>query len=177
MKLPQELYIVFVSMLPISELRGALPLAVLKFDYSIPKAYFLSVVGNLIPIYPILLLFDPIAKFFSERIEIGRKFFDWLERRTRKRAKVVEKYELLGLFMFVAIPLPMTGAWTGALAATVFRIPPKKAFPFIVLGVFSAGIIVTTLILLGYLGAIVAAVLLFSPAIGYLLRLRRKIDT
>ncbi|MEO0077256.1 MAG: small multi-drug export protein, partial [candidate division WOR-3 bacterium] len=111
-----ELTIVITAMLPIIELRGAIPLGINFYQISWYKVVLLSLIGNLLPILPILYLLDTISKLLS-RISVFKKFFNWLFTRTRKRSKIIEEYEMLGLTVFVAIPLPMTGAWTGAIAA------------------------------------------------------------
>ncbi len=156
-----ELAVLVVSMLPVSELRGAIPLAVFKFHFPIWKAFLLSVAGNLVPIVPILLFLDRIHRLLY-RTSWGKKLFDKFSARTRKRGQIVEKYEALGLIAFVAIPLPVTGAWTGAFAAFLFDIPFKKAFPAIAMGVLIAGFIVSAFVMAGYIGAVaVGAILLF----------------
>ena len=112
------------------------------------KAYLLSVFGNILPVVPLLVFLDPVSNrlrkfwFFS-------KFFDWLFERTRKKADLVQKYEALGLILFVAVPLPITGAWTGTIAASLFKIKFKYAFPAIATGVIIAGLIMTILCTLG----------------------------
>lgn len=157
--LTPEWTVFLTSMLPIVELRGALPLAINLFHIAWPKAFLIAVVGNMVPIPFILLLLEPIVKILS-RIKFMNRFFSWLFERTRKKGKMVEKYEELGLMIFVAIPLPVTGGWTGALIAYLLGLEFKKAILFIGLGVFIAGVIVTTLCLLGWLGAIIAGVAL-----------------
>ncbi|RKY85110.1 hypothetical protein DRQ11_10460, partial [candidate division KSB1 bacterium] len=84
-------------------------------------------------------------------IPLFNRFFDWLFRRTRKRSAVIEKYEALGLLLFVAIPLPVTGAWTGTVAAFIFGIRFRLAFPAIVGGILVAGVVVS-LVSLGVIG-------------------------
>ena len=84
------------------------------------------------------------------------RFFNWLFERARRRGRMIEKYERIGLALFVAVPLPVTGAWTGSLVAVLLGLRVKTAFISIAIGVFIAGIIVTTLSLLGWLGALIA---------------------
>ena len=143
----KELAVIVVAALPVSELRGAIPFS---FAMGFPplKAYILAVIGNLIPVIPLLFLLQPIANKLRH-IKIFEKFFDWLFERTRKKAKLVEKFEAFGLILFVAIPLPITGAWTGCVAATLFKIRFRYAFISIVLGVVIAGLIVLGLSLVG----------------------------
>lgn len=144
-KLTKELIVLIISMLPISELRGAIPVAIFKFNMPIFKAYIISVIGNLIPVLPIIYFLEPIRRFLS-KIKLFRKFFDWLYERTYKRSKKVMKYGAIGLALFVAIPLPVTGAWTGSVAAIIFNIKPQYAFPSIIAGVLVAGIIVSLIV-------------------------------
>lgn len=145
--LPKELIVLIVSALPVSELRGAMPLAV-AMGMSLKKAYILSVIGNILPVIPILFLLEPVSVKLRH-FKVFAKFFDWFFERTRKKATLVEKFEAIGLMLFVAIPLPVTGAWTGCVAASLFKIRFKYAFIAICLGVCIAGIIVGTLISIG----------------------------
>ena len=138
-----------VSALPVAELRGALPLA-LYYGMSFSKAYWLSVLGNIAIIAPVLVLLEPVSRRLR-KFRIWARFFDWLFERTRKRADTVQKYEALGLALFVAIPLPITGAWTGVVAASLFKIRFRYAFVAIACGVMIAGFIVLTLCRLGIL--------------------------
>ena len=153
-----ELAVFLTSMLPIIELRGALPMAINLFQITWPKAFLISFLGNLVPVPFILWLLGPVVKILSRIKPLG-KFFEWLFERTRRRGnKLIEKYEEIGLLAFVAIPLPMTGAWTGSLIAFLFGLDFRKSLLIIALGVFIAGVIVTCLCLLGWLGAIIAGV-------------------
>lgn len=162
------LAVFLTSMLPIIELRGALPLAINVFDIAWPKAFLISFIGNLVPIPFILWLLGPVVNILSKIKPLG-KFFEWLFERTRRRGdELIEKYEEIGLLAFVAIPLPMTGAWTGALIAFLFGLDFKKSCLIIALGVFIAGVIVTCLCLLGWFGAIIAgAGFLLLAALGF----------
>ncbi len=143
--LNKETITLIVSMMPVFELRGGIPLAVLHFKMPILEAYFISWLGNLIPVLPIIYFLEPIRKALSH-IKIINKFFIWLYARTYKKSKKVMRYGAFGLTLFVAIPLPVTGAWTGSLAAIIFDIKPRYAFPAIILGVTIAGIVVSCFI-------------------------------
>ncbi len=156
-----EIKTIIVSMLPIFEVRGALPLAMQIYGMHWIKAFTLSVVGNIIPVIPILLLLDPVSKYLM-RYPFFNKFFTWLFERTRKKSDIIEKYETLGLMIFVAIPLPLTGAWSGCVAAFLFGIRFWYACIAVCLGILIAGVIVLCLIKLSYLGAIIAAVALIG---------------
>lgn len=143
--MPVELITLIIGALPISELRGAIPVAIGVYNMSALSAFFWAVLGNIIPVIFILLGLDLlINKFLVHRVYIINRFFTWLFERTRqKHSNKFERWRDLALIILVAIPLPFTGAWTGALAAFVFGVPIKKAFPLIVIGVLIAGLIVT----------------------------------
>lgn len=145
--IPNELKIFILSMLPISELRGAIPLA-MYLRIPVLKGYFIAVAGNLVPVVPLLLFLSPVSVWLR-RFPPWRQFFNWLFKRTENRAEVVQKYEALGLIIFVAIPLPVTGAWTGCVAASIFGIRFRYAFPAIIIGVLIAGVIVTLVSMAG----------------------------
>jgi uncharacterized membrane protein len=130
-----------ISMLPIVELRGALPYAI-GVGLPWPKAYLLAVTGNLVPIVPILLFLGPVSDWLRRLPAFGR-FFDWLFARTRRRSGLVQKYGPWGLILFVAIPLPVTGGWTGAAVAYLLGIRFHRSFPAIAMGVLLAGVVVT----------------------------------
>jgi len=145
--LPKEYLVMIVGALPVSELRGAIPLA-LSLGMPASKAFWLSVLGNSIPIVPALFLLEPVSSRLR-KFKIWSRFFDWLFERTKQKADTVQKYEALGLAIFVAIPLPMTGAWSGVVAASLFKIRFRYAFIAIVAGVLGAGLIVLGLCELG----------------------------
>jgi uncharacterized membrane protein len=156
---PDWFKVILFAMVPIFELRGAIPAGIWALKMNFALVFVLSVVGNLIPIIPILFLLKP-ASHWADNTKIGRKFFSWLFGRTRKRGDLVEKYEALGLMLFVAIPLPITGAWTGSVAAFLFRVRFRRALLAITAGVLIAGCIVTGLTLLGWKALIAGFVLL-----------------
>ena len=166
--LTPELAVFLTSMLPIIELRGALPLAINVFNIAWPKAFLIAYIGNMIPTPLILWLLAPVVKLLS-KIRVFERFFSWLFDRTRRRSnRMIEKYEEIGLMAFVAIPLPGTGAWTGVLIAFLFGLDFKKSLLIIAIGVFIAGIIVSSLCLLGWLGAIIAgAGFILLAALGF----------
>lgn len=148
---PPQLITLFVSMLPVSELRGAIPLALTVYHLPPLTAFFWAVLGNIIPVFFLLCWLGPLAKYLSRHFYFFNRFFAWLFERTRRKHN--HKFEIWGslaLIAFVAIPLPMTGGWTGAMAAFVFGIPLKKSLPLIFLGIIIAGFIVT-LASLGFL--------------------------
>ena len=131
-------------MTPIGELRLAIPFALAKLDLTVSQAYILSVIGNLIPVIFWLLFLEGISKFLIQRSKFFKKFFDWLFARTRR--KIQNQYKIYGyiaLVLFVATPLPVTGAWTGTVAAYLLGISFWRALGLIALGVCIAGVIVT----------------------------------
>lgn len=132
-----------VAALPISELRGAIPLAIAGYDVAWPLAYLLGVLGNLIPVVAILLLLEPVVAILS-RVDLFRRLVQWVFARTRRRfSSTVATLGAAALVAVVAVPLPVTGAWTGSLIAFLFGIPFRQAFPLITLGVVIAGVVVT----------------------------------
>lgn len=171
----EEAVILMISTLPIVELRGAIPVGNNLFEMADRwwLVYILAVAGNMIPVPIILLMLGPVSRFCM-RFKIGRIFFDWLFARTRRKSASIEKYETLGLTIFVAIPLPVTGAWTGSMAAFLMGVKFNHAMWAIFLGVLIAGVIVTILTLLGWIGAIIAGVVLISLAVSTLLAMLRR---
>jgi uncharacterized membrane protein len=143
------LVVLGVAASPIAELRAAIPLAIIQYDFPWHYALLLAVVGNLLPVPFILLFLDAIARYLS-RVKFAKRFLEWLFERTRRRSKVIERYERIGLALFVAIPLPFTGAWTGALAAVLLGLRFRQAMLSIVIGVIVAGIVVTCATVLGW---------------------------
>lgn len=138
---------VLLAMLPLAELRAAIPIANQVFGIPLWQAFILAVIGNMIPVPFILLLLGPVSKWLMERSRLMERFFNWLFARTRR--KLEEKYELyaeVALAAFVAIPLPVTGAWTGSVAAFLFDIPFRKALFWIFVGVVTAGLIVSAIV-------------------------------
>ena len=131
-----------ISMVPVIELRGAIPIGV-GAGLSPWVAIGVSIVGNLVPV-PFIIIF--IKKIFAWLRKVSCKLdglVTGLEKRAEKKSETVQKYAFWGLFILVAIPLPGTGAWTGALVAAMLEMPLKKAFPAILLGVLGAAVIVS----------------------------------
>jgi len=119
-------------------------------------AYLSAVIGNLIPVFPILLFLNPVMKLL-QKVSFMRGFLSFLRLRAQKNKKLIQKYEELGLLLFVAIPLPVTGAWTGSLIASLFGLKPIRSFIFITGGVIGAGMVVLSIILLGKIGIFASA--------------------
>jgi uncharacterized membrane protein len=160
-QIADEFKVFLIAMIPIFELRGAIPIGVLGYKLPLWKVFPIAVAGNMIPIFLILLFFDLVNKICF-KIPFLRKLLESVFARTRRKGKMIEKYEELGLMLFVAIPLPVTGAWTGSLAAYLFGLEFWKSVLFIFLGVLIAGVVVSFLTSLKWWGALIAAaVILF----------------
>lgn len=132
-----------ISMLPVVELRGAIPYGA-SMDLPMLETFILGVIGNMVPV-PFIILF--LRKIFSRLSKNPRsaKWVEKLEKKAHLSGKKVQKYRNLGLYILVAIPLPGTGAWTGSLVASVLDIRLRSAFPVILLGVVTAGIIMISI--------------------------------
>ena len=131
-----------LAALPVSELRGAIPYAIVACGMSWQEAYIIAVIGNFIPVIPLLFLFESVSNYLM-RYRLFNRFFTWLFERTRRKGRLVERFEAVGLVLFVAVPLPVTGAWTGCVAAFIFKVPLKYAIPAVLLGIMIAGTVVT----------------------------------
>lgn len=152
-KVSKEAIIFIISMIPILELRGGLLAASpALLNVSILKAIPICIVGNLLPIPFILLLIERIL-IWMERIPILGSIALWLRRKADKNKGQVERYGFWGLALFVGIPLPGTGAWTGSLVAALLHMRFRKAFPAILVGIAIATIIMS-LLSYGLLGAL-----------------------
>ena len=142
--IPAELIVFAVGASPISELRGAIPLALGVYNFSAGKALLISFLGNLLPAIILLWALGPVSGYLIRKSPLAEKFFTWLFARTRH--KFTGNYERLGelaLLVFVAIPFPITGVWTGSVAAFLFGIPKRRALVLISGGALVAGLIVT----------------------------------
>lgn len=130
-----------ISMVPVIELRGAIPIGV-GAGLNLWLAIAVSIVGNLVPVPFIIIFIKKIFAWMRTKSEKLNGLVTRLEKRAESKSATVQKYAFWGLFILVAIPLPGTGAWTGALVAAMLEMPLKKAFPAIMLGVLGAGAIV-----------------------------------
>ena len=143
----------FVGMVPIIELRGAIPIGV-GMGLSYFESFLFSFLGNIVPIYFIVKFIRPLFDFFG-RWKPFKIIIDWATEKATKNIENsprLQNFTALGLFLFVAIPLPGTGAWVGSLIANFLNLPPKKAIPPIVAGVITAGIIVLTITAISFGG-------------------------
>lgn len=135
---------ILMAMVPVIELRGAIPFGVAA-GISVKQALICAIIGNLIPI-PFILLFLRRVFVWMRKISPGfENLVEKLELRAKRKKGIVDKYEIIGLIILVAIPLPGTGAWTGALVATVLDIRMRRALPAITIGVVIAGILVSVI--------------------------------
>lgn len=132
-----------LAMMPVVELRGALPWAITR-GLDPWFSFVLCVLFNMVPV-PFILLFLNKILAWMETTRAFAGIANWLRERAHKKSETYYKYEMLGLFLLVAIPLPGTGAWTGALVASVFGLKMKRAIPPIFLGVAAAGVIMLTI--------------------------------
>lgn len=171
-----EMVVMSLAMLPIFELRGAIPWAIHHYKMPWYKAYLLGVAGNFIPI-PIILLILKFGLDLLSRVPLFRRFFEWLFARTRKKGSLIKKYEAFGLILFVMIPLPITGAWTGSVAAYIFGIKFFPALLCILIGICLAGVIVTILSLFGIWGALIASIALLTLFILWLIKFIKALKT
>ncbi|MDR1821229.1 MAG: small multi-drug export protein [Oscillospiraceae bacterium] len=146
--LGQMLVAFLVSMVPVIELRGAIPIAT-GLGLDIYAAAVCAIIGNIVPIPFVLIFCKRILAWLKEKSSFWRKCADKLEGKALKKQDALRKGEILGLILFVAIPLPGTGAYTGALIAAVLGMRIKKALPSIAAGVFIAGVIITVVTRLG----------------------------
>ena len=149
---PKEIIVFIISMIPILELRGGL-IAASLLDIEIVQAIIYCVIGNIIPIPFILLLITPIFAWMK-KTKLFKPLAEKLESKAMGKKEQIEKYEFWGVVLFVGIPLPGTGAWTGALIASLLEMKFKKAFPAIILGILIATIIMA-IVSYGLLGAII----------------------
>lgn len=140
MSLGSALLIIGVSAAPITELRGGIPLAISQ-GYAPAAAFLLAILGNLL-IVPLLLVGLEYGEDLLLRWRASRILLQWVFARTRRKGRLIERAGPAALVLLVAIPLPGTGAWTGAIAARLFGIPMRVALPWIGVGVLIAGIIV-----------------------------------
>ena len=142
LNLPKEVVTLIISMFPIIEIRGSLPVAVSLLKMPLWQAYLWSVIGNSLIIIPFILFLEKFSDYLIKRSKFFANFFEWWFKRARKNKDFMQKYEALGLAIFVAIPLPVTGAWTACVLAYIFGIKKRYALPAIFLGVAVAGLIV-----------------------------------
>lgn len=138
------IWTILVSMVPVVELRGGIPFGVAA-GLPVWAAYLAAVIGNIIPAPFIIVYIRRIFQWMRQKLPRFNGVVDQLEEKAHLKGKTVAKYKYLGLAIFVAIPLPGTGAWTGALAAAFLDMPLRRAMPSIIVGVLAAGIAISIL--------------------------------
>lgn len=153
MPLGKEIIVFVISLMPILELRGGL-LAASFLGLNPVRSYIISVVGNIIPVPFILWFVTSIIDFMRRRKHLS-KIANWLDRKVEKHRGQIEKFGFWGLILFVGIPLPGTGAWTGCLVAAVLEMNRKKAFLAAIIGILIASIIMM-LVSFGFLKFIIS---------------------
>jgi len=141
----KELCVFFCSMIPIIELRGAVPMGAV-FGMPWWQTYILSVLGNMVPVPFILLLIKKMIQWMSvSKVKFFNKIANFLLRKVEKKRAGIEKYAFWGVCLFVAVPLPVTGAWTGSLVAAMIDMRFWKAFLSCLFGVMISGVIMTVI--------------------------------
>jgi len=177
----QELQVFLLAMIPIGELRGAIPYGLLVCEMDWLIVFIISVIGNAVPIFFLVLFLKPVSDFLSRRLNFMDRFFNWVFERTRKKHRaIIDKHGWWGIMTFVAIPLPMTGGWTGALLAFLIGMSFKKAFSAVFTGIFIAGIIVTSVVKTGlaindyFGGKTLAGILILILLLFIAFHIRRK---
>lgn len=141
MKFGKELIVFIISLMPILELRGGLLTASL-LNLSPVSGYIISIIGNTLPVPFILLFINKILDWMENcKINWIKKIARWLDKKAKKNQKTIDKYGYLGLTLFVGVPLPGTGAWTGCLLASVLNMNRKKSFICVMLGILMASVI------------------------------------
>ena len=139
----KELCVFFCSMIPIIELRGAVPMGAV-FGMPWYQTYILSVLGNMLPVPFILLLIKKVIQWMSvSTVKFFNKISNFLLKKVEKKRAGIEKYAFWGVCLFVAVPLPVTGAWTGSLVAALIDMKFWKAFLSCLFGVMISGTIMT----------------------------------
>lgn len=164
----KEILTVIISAMPIIELRGGIPIGIGAFHLSPLTTFLLAIIGNAIPILPLLLFLEPLLKKIASFSPVLEKALGFILKKTRqKHSEKIDRYGAIGLFLFVAIPAPGTGIWTGCLLAYLFNIKFRYASICIFWGMLIAGVIVTA----ATTGVKIATSLVGWPAVLFLIAL------
>lgn len=139
-ELKREILVILFAMLPIVELRGAIPLGI-SLGLSPIHSTIISIIGNCAIVPFLLILLHPIMNYFEKTL-LFSKTIGWVKTRSMKKANTIKKYRLIGLFLFVAIPIPTTGAWTASIVASLLKIDFKHSVLAIWSGIITAGLVV-----------------------------------
>lgn len=137
-----QVALIIISMLPLIELKGSIPIG-LAMGLKPFQTYIYSIIGSIVPAIFILMWIMPIFDYMKKRDSL-KKLVAWAEKKAKKKEGNIKKYEYLGLFLFVAIPLPGTGIWMGSLIASILGLKKMKSFLTISVGNVIAGIIIYT---------------------------------
>ena len=140
--------IILISMIPVIESRGSIPYGILVLGLPWYKVVIVSIIANFLITIPIIYLLDPISKYFR-KFDISKKFFNWLFARSERKGGIINKLKVVGLIIFIGIPLPVTGAWTGCVAANIFRINKFYTLIGVFFGILMSVMIITVLTLTG----------------------------
>jgi len=168
----QKLLVVAVSMLPVIELKGTIPVAI---AWGIPKltSFIFAYIGSCLPVIPLLLLLRPIIKWMYSK-KAFKGFANWIETRSEHKGQLIYDYRYIGLFLFVAIPLPTTGVWTGSIVASLLEMDIKKCIPLIFAGNLVAGIIVV--LLHDFMWYIIIGALAITALLFVIKKLKKKLE-
>ena len=139
---PQWLIILMTSATPVIEVRGAVPLGIIALKMSPPTVIILSVIGSLIPVFPILWILHALTEHFR-KVNLLDRLIGWIFERTRKKSKIIEDLKLVGLILFVGIPFPGTGVWTGCVAAYLLDLKPIPTFICTAIGTIITSLLMT----------------------------------
>lgn len=176
---PDEAVVFTLAALPVLELRGAIPVGYwMRLDPV--RLTILSVLGNMVPVPFIILYLKKLASFLSRKSASATRIMDLLFERARRKAAPVEEFQWLGLMLFVAVPFPGTGAWTGAIIASVLGMPFWSGFSANFVGVVLAGLLVNLLMNLGLKYAIITGIVLFFVSTvmwGVLRSVKKSLNT
>lgn len=138
-----ELIVMFFSMLPLIELRGAIPLGI-SLGLNPIQSAIISIAGNTLIVLILLNILNPLMVHF-EKTKFFASTLGKIKEKSMKKSKIIKKYSLLGLFIFVSLPLPTTGAWTGSLISSILKLDIKRSFLAMALGLVVSGIITLTI--------------------------------
>ena len=142
------LLIILISMIPVIESRGSIPYGILVLNLPWYNVVIVSIIANFLITIPIIYLLEPISIYFR-RFYLSKIFFNWLFKRSGRKGRIINRLKLLGLIIFIGIPLPITGAWTGCVAANVFGINKLYTLIGVFLGILLSVTIITILTLTG----------------------------
>ncbi len=145
--IPPEWAVFFLSMIPVTELRASIPIGIEVYNLAVWKVWIIAVIGDLVPALFILYFIPYAHKWIMKKKFLGRVLTKKLEHAEKAFGGKYQKYGAIALVVFVGIPLPMTGSWTGSLAAFIFNIPFKKSVPLITAGICVAATLVTLITL------------------------------